>query len=98
MHIHAYINTCTTFSNEDVLMGTDMERSSIKNNQNNTNNMMQEQNCGEGECGEHNECGCHMPKEFKIAKLEKKEKMLQAELEFIGKIKELIKKMPEENK
>jgi hypothetical protein len=36
-----------------------------------------------------------MMKEFKLAKLEKKEKMLKAELEFIGQMKELIKKMPE---
>ena len=57
---------------------------------------MQEENC-EGH-GEHGGCGCHMPKEFKIAKLEKKEKILQAELEFIGKMKELIKKMPAEKK
>ena len=37
-----------------------------------------------------------MGKEFKLAMLEKKEKMIQAKLEFIGKMKELIKKMPEE--
>ncbi len=36
-----------------------------------------------------------MPKEFKLAMLEKKEKMLQAKLEFIGKMKEMIKNMPE---
>ena len=39
-----------------------------------------------------------MHKEFKLAKLEKKEKMLKAELEFIGQLKEMIKKMPEEKK
>lgn len=39
-----------------------------------------------------------MSKEFKLAKLEKKEKMLKAELDFIGQIKEMIKKMPEEKK
>ncbi len=54
------------------------------------------------EGGEHEECGCHahgpMKKEFKLAKLEKKEKMIEAELEFIRKMKEMIKKMPEENK
>ena len=59
---------------------------------------MQEENC-EG----HEDCGCHhmqgpMKKEFKLAMLEKKEKMLNAKLDFIGKIKELIKKMPEEKK
>jgi hypothetical protein len=54
-----------------------------------------------GENGEHEECcGGHymrgpMMKEFKLAKLEKKEKMLKAELEFISQIKEMIKKMPE---
>ena len=42
--------------------------------------------------------GGPMRKEFKLAKLEKKEKMLKAELEFIGQIKEMIKKMPEEKK
>ena len=48
--------------------------------------------------GEHEGCGCHMPKEFKLAKMEKKEKILKAELEFIGQMKEMIKKMPEEKK
>ena len=61
------------------------------------------ENCEEG--GGHEECGCgghhmHGPmmKELKLAKLEKKEKMLKAELEFIGQMKEMIKKMPEEKK
>ena len=36
-----------------------------------------------------------MKKEFKLAKLEKKEKILKAELEFIGKLKEMVAKMPE---
>ena len=36
-----------------------------------------------------------MKKEFKLAMLEKKEKMLKAKLEFIGKIKEIVTKMPE---
>ena len=53
---------------------------------------------GEGCCGEHHMHGGPMRKEFKLAKLEKKEKMLKAELEFIGQIKEMIKKMPEEKK
>jgi hypothetical protein len=51
---------------------------------------------GEGE--EHGHCHCMggpMKKEFKLAKLEKKEKMLKAELEFIGKLKEIVAKMPE---
>jgi hypothetical protein len=61
---------------------------------------MHGENCEEGG---HEECGCHhmhgpMKKEFKLAKLEKKEKMLKAELEFIGQIKEMIKKTPEEKK
>lgn len=38
------------------------------------------------------------PKEFKLAMLEKKEKILEAKLEFIGKMKEMIKKMPEGKK
>jgi len=37
----------------------------------------------------------HMPKEFKLALLEKKEKMIQAKLEFIGKMKEMVKNMPD---
>lgn len=52
---------------------------------------------GEGCCGGHHMHG-PMSKEFKLAKLEKKEKMLKAELEFIGQMKEMIKKMPEEKK
>ena len=52
---------------------------------------------GEGCCGGHHMHGS-MSKEFKLAKLEKKEKMLKAELEFIGQMKEMIKKMPEEKK
>jgi hypothetical protein len=68
----------------------------------NYKNMMHE---NYGEKGEHEECGCGchhmhgpMKKEFKLAKLEKKEKMLKAELEFIDKMKEMIKKMPEDEK
>lgn len=45
---------------------------------------------------------CHMAgpmkKEFKLAILEKKEKIIQAKLEFIGKMKAIIKKMPESDK
>ena len=62
---------------------------------------MHGENCEEG--GHEECCGGHhmhgpMMKEFKLAKLEKKEKMLKAELEFIGQMKEMIKKMPEEKK
>ena len=39
-----------------------------------------------------------MKKEFKLALIEKKEKMLKVELEFVEKMKELIKKMPETKK
>ena len=39
-----------------------------------------------------------MPKEFKLAMLEKKEKILEAKLEFIGKLKELIMKSSEDKK
>ncbi len=55
---------------------------------------------GEG----HEEHGhCHhmhgpMKREFKLAMLEKKEKILKAELEFIGKMREILKKMPAEGK
>jgi hypothetical protein len=50
--------------------------------------------------GEHMHCcmGGPMKKEFKLAMLEKKEKIIQAKLEFIGKIKEMVKKMPEGKK
>ena len=49
------------------------------------------------------ECECHhlmgpMRMEFKLAMLEKKEKILQAKLEFLGKMKEMIKKMPPDKK
>ena len=50
------------------------------------------------EGGEHRHCHCMggpMKKEFKLARLDKKEKMLKAELEFIGKLKEIVAKMPE---
>jgi hypothetical protein len=51
---------------------------------------------GHEECCGHMHMGGAMKKEFKLAMLEKKEKMIQAKLEFIGKMKEFIKKMPEE--
>jgi len=42
---------------------------------------------------------CHMfgpmKKEFKMAMLDKKEKILKAQLEFIGKMRGMIEKMPE---
>lgn len=45
---------------------------------------------------DHMEHMCHMAgpfkKEFKLAMLEKKEKIIEAKLEFIKKIKELVKK------
>ena len=47
--------------------------------------------CEDCECS----CGGSMKKEFKLAMIEKKEKMLKAELEFIGQLKEIIKKMPD---
>jgi hypothetical protein len=37
-------------------------------------------------------CGKKNKKEFKLAMLEKKEKMVEAKLEFIRKMKELVKK------
>ena len=51
--------------------------------------------CG---CGDHHHHMGPMAKEFKLAKLSKKEKMLKAELDFIGEMKEMIKKMPDEKK
>jgi hypothetical protein len=49
------------------------------------------------------DCECHqmhgpMKREFKLAMLEKKEKILQAKLEFVGKMKGMIEKMPTEKK
>ena len=56
---------------------------------------MHDENNEEGESCMH--C-CNMAgpvkKDFKLAMLEKKEKMMQAKLEFIGKMKEMVKKMP----
>ena len=48
-------------------------------------------------------CECHhmgspMKKEFKLAMLEKKETILKAKLEFIGKMKAMVQKMPEGGK
>ena len=64
--------------------------------------MMHENYEEEGHSDGGCDCDWHahgmMGKEFKLAMLEKKEKMIQAKLEFIGKMKELIKKMPEENR
>ena len=38
-----------------------------------------------------------MKKEFKIAMLEKKEKIMQAKLDFIGKMKEMVSKMSDDD-
>jgi hypothetical protein len=69
-------------------------------NFNNYKNMMShDENHDEGEGWEgHKHChqmGGPMRKEFKLAMLEKKEKILKAELEFIGRMKELLAKLPE---
>ncbi len=61
---------------------------------------MYNENCG---C-EHEEEDMHhhmdwpMKKDFKLAMLEKKEQILMAQLDFIKKIKELIKKSNDEKK
>jgi hypothetical protein len=49
------------------------------------------------------DCQCHemhgpMKMEFKLAMLEKKEKILQAKLEFLGKMKGIVSKMPADKK
>ena len=44
----------------------------------------------------HHHMAGPMKKEFKLAMFDKKEKILKAELEFVGKMKEIIAKMPEE--
>jgi hypothetical protein len=61
---------------------------------------MHDKHEGEEMEGGHDGCMCHHGmgagfREFKLAKLEKKSKILEAELEFINKLKELVKKMPE---
>jgi hypothetical protein len=59
--------------------------------------MMDENNHEEKEGYMHHMHG-PMKKEFKLAMLEKKEKILKAELDFVGKMKEIIGKMPEGEK
>lgn len=60
-------------------------------------NMHDENNEKEGGEGNwHRHMGGPMKKEFKSAMLDKKEKILKAELEFVGKMKEMVAKMPEE--
>jgi hypothetical protein len=54
--------------------------------------------CG-GMCG--GMCGkmgmmMDMPKEMKLAILEKKAKIMEIELDFVNKMMEIVKKMPEE--
>lgn len=54
---------------------------------------------------EKKECNCgkmdmmahmmKMPKEMKIAMIEKKQKMMEAKIEFLGKMKEMVKNMPD---
>jgi hypothetical protein len=61
---------------------------------------MHDKHGGEEMEGGHDGCMCGHGmgagfREFKLAKLEKKSKILEAELEFINKLKELVKKMPE---
>ena len=50
----------------------------------------------ESEEGGMCDCMCgSMKKDFKLAMLEKKEKILKAKLEFVGKMKEAVEKMSE---
>jgi hypothetical protein len=58
--------------------------------------MHDEEHEEEGGCEDHEHC-MHGPmkKEFKLAMLEKHEKILRAKLDFVGKMKEIISKMPE---
>ena len=58
--------------------------------------MSHDENYEDNEECTHCHMGGPMKKEFKLAMLEKKEAILKAKLEFIGKMKDLIKKMPEE--
>ena len=61
---------------------------------------MQDEKCEDKGGCEDCECNCggSMNKDFKLAMIEKKEKIMQAKLEFLGKIKALIKKIPESKK
>ena len=54
--------------------------------------MSENENNEEEEEGEH----MHgwMKKDFKLAMLDKKEKILKIKLEFIGKMKEMVNKIP----
>jgi len=67
--------------------------------------MQNEENYGEEMemCGcSHEMCMCgykgEYKKEFKMAYLKKKEKMLEAKLEFIREMKEIMEKMPKEER
>jgi hypothetical protein len=57
--------------------------------------MMHNENYDDKEDHMHSHMGGPMKKEFKLAMLEKKEKIMEVEIEFIRKMKEMIKKMPE---
>jgi hypothetical protein len=59
--------------------------------------MKDEENEDEGEEGEGRMHG-GMKKEFKLAMLDKKEKILKIKLEFVGKMKEMVNKMPDGKK
>lgn len=52
----------------------------------------------EGHMDHWHHMGGPMKKEFKLAMLEKKEKILKAKLEFVVKMKALVAKMPTEKK
>ena len=54
-----------------------------------------EDNEDEGDSTHCHMCG-PMKKEFKMAMLDKKEKILKAKLEFIAKMRGMLEKMPDE--
>ena len=57
--------------------------------------MSQDQNYEDKDDRMHCMMGESMKKEFKLAMLDKKEQIMKAQLEFIGKMRKLIEKMPE---
>lgn len=58
--------------------------------------MMRDEHCGCGEGHMYQHMHGPLAKEFKLALLEKKERILRAELEFVEKMKSLAAKMTDD--
>jgi hypothetical protein len=62
--------------------------------------MMDKENCGGMGMGGHMMHACMSgphKKEFKLAMLEKKQRILEAKLDFIKKMKEMVEKSPDKD-